>query len=214
MIAYLRGTVRFKRPNRVVIDAGGVGYDVIIPVSTFYGLEEEGREAALHIHTHVREDALALFGFKTEREKILFEELMSVSGVGPKLAITILSGLELDELIAALRKSDLVSLTHIPGVGRKTAERLVLELRDKLDLLAASSSEASAAEPARPSATGEFSGVDEDVLSALVNLGYNRANAEAAVREVRKDKQIPENNFEQVLRTSLRLLARKFFAGK
>jgi holliday junction DNA helicase RuvA len=212
MIAYLRGTVRFKRASRVVIDAGGVGYDVIIPVSTFYTLEEEGRETALHIHTHVREDALALYGFKTEREKILFEKLMGVSGVGPKLAITILSGLEFDDLITALRKGDLVSLTHMPGVGKKTAERLVLELRDKLAEFAAAGEPATAT--AKPTVSGEFSVVEEDVLSALVNLGYNRANAEAAVREVRKDPQIPADDFEQMLRTSLRLLARKFFTTK
>lgn len=213
MIAYLRGTVRFKRPSRVVLDAGGVGYDVTIPVSTFYTLEEEGREAALHIHTHVREDAIALYGFKTEREKTLFEKLIGVSGVGPKLAITILSGLEFDELIAALRKGDLVSLTHMPGVGKKTAERLVLELRDKLAELAAPGDRSAAPAP-RPAVPGEFSGVDEDVLSALVNLGYHRANAEAAVREVRRDSGIPQGDFEQVLRVSLRLLARKFFAAK
>ena len=212
MIAYLRGTVRFKRPSRVVLDAGGVGYDVSIPVSTFYALEDEGREAALHIHTHVREDALALYGFKTEREKTLFEKLMAVSGVGPKLAITILSGLEFDDLIAALRKGDLVALTHMPGVGKKTAERLVLELRDKLADFAAPGEPAAA--PAKPAVPSEFSAVDEDVMSALVNLGYNRSNAEAAVREVRKDPQIPHTDFEQVLRSSLRLLARKFFAAK
>ena len=212
MIAYLRGTVRFKRARRVVIDAGGVGYDVIIPVSTFYPLEDEGRETSLHIHTHVREDALALYGFKTEREKILFEKLMGVSGVGPKLAITILSGLEFDDLITALRKGDLVSLTHMPGVGKKTAERLVLELRDKLAEFAAAGEPAAA--PAEPAAPGEFSAIDEDVLSALVNLGYHRASAEAAVREVRKDKSIAAGDFEQRLRTALRLLARKFFASK
>jgi len=212
MIAYLRGTVRFKRASRVVIEAGGVGYDVTIPVSTFYELEDEGREAALHIHTHVREDTLALYGFKTAREKTLFEKLMTVSGVGPKLAITILSGLELDELVAALRKGDLISLTHIPGVGRKTAERLVLELREKLDDLAAPGSSAATAEGRRPARTGEFSAVQEDVLSALMKLGYGRPNAEAAVREVRKESA--DGDFEQVLRASLRLLARKFFSSK
>ena len=212
MIAYLRGTVRFKRPSRVVLDVNGVGYDITIPVSTFYTLEDEGREAALHIHTHVREDAIALYGFKSEREKTLFEKLIGVSGVGPKLAITILSGLEFDELIAALRKGDLVALTHMPGVGKKTAERLVLELREKLDELAAPGAPAVA--PSKPAVAGEFSAVDHDVISALVNLGYNQASAEAAVREVRKDKSIPEDDFEQALRTSLRLLARKFFASK
>ena len=221
MIAYLRGTVRFKRASRVVIDAGGVGYDVNIPVSTFYTLEDEGRETSLHIHTHVREDALALYGFKTEREKVLFEKLMGVSGVGPKLAITILSGLEFDDLITALRKGDLVSLTHMPGVGKKTAERLVLELRDKLADFTTPGEPA--ATPAKTAAPGEFSAVDEDVLSALVNLGYNRPNAEAAVREVRRearsgagkdDKSIAADDFEQTLRTALRLLARKFFSTK
>ena len=214
MIAYLRGTVRFKRPSRVVIDVGGVGYDVTIPVSTFYTIEDEGRETALHIHTHVREDLIALFGFKTEREKLLFEKLISINGVGPKLAVTILSGLETDELVGALRRGDLVALRNIPGVGPKLAGRLVLELRDKLDELAASATDGAAAEPPRPAVPGEFSAADEDVISALVNLGYNRANAEASVREVRKDKQILEGDFELVLRTSLRLLARKFFAVK
>lgn len=213
MIAYLRGTVRFKRPSRVVIDVGGVGYDVTIPVSTFYSLEDEGLEAALHIHTHVREDAIALFGFKTEREKTLFEKLINVSGVGPKLAVTILSGLELDELIAALRKGDLVALTHMPGVGKKTAERLVLELREKLEELARPGTEA-AAQPVKSAVAGDFSAVEHDVLSALVNLGYNQANAEAAVREVRKSETVPAEDFEQMLRLSLRLLARKFFTAK
>jgi Holliday junction DNA helicase RuvA len=212
MIAYLRGTVRFKRPSRVVMDVGGVGYDVTIPVSTFYTLEDEGSEASLHIHTHVREDAIALFGFKTEREKILFEKLIGVSGVGPKLAITILSGLEFDELIAALRKGDLVALTHMPGVGKKTAERLVLELREKLEELAAPGAPVAVA--AKPAISGEFSAIDQDVISALVNLGYNQASAEAAVREVRKDSSIPADDFEQALRVSLRLLARKFFTSK
>jgi Holliday junction DNA helicase RuvA len=214
MIAYLRGTVRFKRPSRVVIDVGGVGYDVSIPVSTFYSLEDEGREAALHIHTQVREDALALYGFKTEREKTLFEKLISVSQVGPKLAITILSGLEFDELIAALRKGDLVALTHMPGVGKKTAERLVLELRDKLTELSAPGAPADTAPATKPAVAGDFSAIERDVLSALVNLGYNQASAEAAVREVRKAENPPGDDIEQMLRLSLRLLGRKFFSVK
>src|SRR3990172_7077926 len=122
MIAHLRGKLISKNPNKVIIEAAGVGYEVTIPVSTFYELTAQGTEVGLHIYTHVREDSLALFGFRTEREKILFERLISVSGIGPKLAITILSGLEMEELIAVIRKGDVTKLTHIPGVGRKTAE--------------------------------------------------------------------------------------------
>jgi Holliday junction DNA helicase RuvA len=155
----------------------------------------------------VREDTLSLYGFRTEREKKLFERLLSISGVGPKMAVAVLSGLEPDDLIAALRGGNLALLTHVPGVGRKTAERLVLELRGKLDELASAD-----AEPApRPSSPSELTGVAADVLSALVNLGYARPAAEAAIREVREAQ--PDSDLETLLRASLRLLARKFFSA-
>ncbi len=209
MIAYLHGRLLSRKANRVTIDAGGVGYDVMIPVSTFYELGEEGSDVSLHIHTHVREDALALYGFQTEQEKTLFERLLAVSGVGPRLAITILSGLEMNDLVQALRKGDVATLLHMPGVGRKTAERLVLELREKLDDLAlAAASEREAA--GQPAPSGLLGAVDEDVLSALVNLGYTRTNAEAAILEVRRES--PDGEFDDVLRASLRMLARKFFS--
>ncbi len=169
MIAHLRGRLLSKTPNQAVVEAGGVGYDVTISVPTFTGLPDAGGEVALHIHTHVRDDAIALFGFLRGDEKRLFEKLISVSGIGPKLAITILSGMPSETMVAAIRSADTVRLTRIPGIGRKTAERIVLELRDKLEAIAAT--------PAAPAA----SPVAEEVLSALVNLGYPRAAAERAL---------------------------------
>src|SRR5512146_3128442 len=166
MIAHLRGKLIVKHPNQAVVEAGGVGYDVTISVPTFSDLPAAGAEVALHIHTHVREDAIALFGFLRREEKQLFERLIAVSGIGPKLAITILSGMAAADLVNAIRGNDVARLTRIPGIGRKTAERMVLELRDKLDAFGA----APAAPPITP--------VQEDVLSALVNLGYQRAAAE------------------------------------
>ena len=207
MIAHLRGKLLSKKANKVMVDVTGVGYEVFIPVSTFYELGEVGSEVSLHIHTHVREEIFALYGFRTEREKGLFEKFLTVSGVGPKMAVAILSGLELDELIPALRNGNLTLLTHIPGVGRKTAERLVLELREKLEDVAGAADEKTTA---RVSA-GEMTGVEGDVFSALVNLGYARGAAEAAVREV-KD-QNPQADFDSLLRSSLRMLARKFFSS-
>src|SRR3990170_5655958 len=168
MIAHLTGKLITKKANKALVDVAGVGYEVTIPVSTFYELGEIGSEVSLHVYTHVREDTLALYGFRTAREKTLFEKFLSVSGVGPKMAIAILSGLEPQDLIPALRSGNVVLLTHIPGVGRKTAERLVLELREKLDDLAPPG----APPGSQPSAAGELTGVDADVLSALVNLGY------------------------------------------
>ncbi|MBI4460058.1 MAG: Holliday junction branch migration protein RuvA [Acidobacteria bacterium] len=205
MIAHLRGRLISKNPDRVVLETGGVGYEVFIPVSTFYDLAAPGADVELHIHTHVREDSLALYGFRTEREKTLFEKLLSVSGVGPKLAVTILSGLEMAELVPAIRRGDVNKLVHIPGVGRKTAERLILELRDKLDAMAVEETapEAKVA-PLQPAS------VEDDVLSALVNLGYSSYSAEKAVREARQEAT--NGDFEQLLKTSLRLLARKFFS--
>jgi Holliday junction DNA helicase RuvA len=203
MIAHLRGRLLSKTPNRVILDAGGVGYEVSIPVSTFYELGEIGAETSLYIYTYVREDAFSLFGFRTDREKSLFEKLLGVAGVGPKLAITILSGLEIDDLIAAVRKDDVARLVRVPGVGRKTAERLIVELREKLAKFAIEEPERQAVPTTQPGT------VEDDVLSALMNLGYARQQAEAALREARAAS--PDGEFEDWLRTSLRLLARKFF---
>ena len=169
MIAHLRGRLLAKHPNQAIVEAGGVGYDVVISVPTFSELPAAGSEIALHIHTHVREDALALYGFLRPAEKTLFEKLITVSGIGPKLAITILSGMPVDEMIGAIRGNDIAKLTRIPGIGKKTAERMVLELRDKLQAFV------------EVAAVPAVSGVEEDVLSALVNLGYQRAAAERAL---------------------------------
>ena len=207
MIAHLRGKLLSKKANKVLVDVAGVGYEVSIPVSTFYELGGIGSDVSLHVYTHVREDILALYGFRTDREKALFEKFLTVSGVGPKMAIAILSGLEMDELIPALRSGNLTLLTHIPGVGRKTAERLVLELREKLQDMVLPG----AAAAPLPTPASELTGVDGDVLSALVNLGYARPAAEAAVREVRREN--PGADLEQLLRASLRQLARKFFSA-
>lgn len=177
MIAHLRGILLEKHPNQAVIEAGGVGYDVAIPVSTYSALPEPGAEVRLKIHTHVREDAFSLYGFLSEEEKLLFERLITVSGIGPRLAITVLSGLPIPELFAAIRAGAVERLVKIPGVGRKTAERIVLELRDKLP--------APAGRPGEAPPAGEFSAVEQDVLSALINLGCTAAAAEAAVRKAR-----------------------------
>lgn len=193
MIAHLRGRLLEKRPNQVIVDVQGVGYDVTIPVSTFYQLGEPPQEVELFIHTHVREDALALYGFRTPGEKQVFEKLIAVSGIGPKLAITILSGLEASELVPAIRRNDVVKLTRIPGVGRKTAERMVLELRDRL----------LETEAEREAAPAGFSPVEEDVLSAMLNLGYQRGVAEKAIRAVRAEDDMP---FDAMLKRSLQML--------
>lgn len=177
MIAHLRGRLLSKHPNQAIVEAAGVGYDVTITVPTFSDLPAVGTEVALHIHTHVREDALALYGFLRSSEKLLFEKLISVSGIGPKLAITILSGMPADEMVAAIRGNDVARLTRIPGIGRKTSERMVLELRDKLPEAGPSTS------PAVPA----LSAIEEDVLSALVNLGYQRAAAEKTLATLPKD---------------------------
>ena len=174
MIAHLRGKLLAKHPNQVVVETAGVGYEAAISVPTFSDLPECGVEVALHIHTHVREDQIALYGFLRSSEKKLFEKLITVSGIGPKLAITILSGMAADDLTRAIRGNDLTRLTKIPGIGKKTAERMVLELRDKLPEVSES--------PA-PAAT-TLSGTEEDVLSALVNLGYQKAAAEKALATV------------------------------
>jgi Holliday junction DNA helicase RuvA len=169
MIAHLRGKLIAKHPNQAIVETGGVGYDVTITVPTFSDLPASGHDVALYIHTHVREDAIALFGFLRAEEKQLFEKLISVSGIGPKLAITILSGMPTADMVSAIRGNDVARLTRIPGIGKKTAERMVLELRDKLEGFGAA--------PAVATATP----AEEDVLSALVNLGYQRAAAERAV---------------------------------
>src|ERR1700685_4562493 len=183
MIAFLRGKLLEKHPNQVIVETAGVGYDVVIPVSTFSALPDSGAEVALRVHTHVREDALALFGFLTREEKTLFEKLISVSGIGPGLAIKVLSGLATPAIIDAIRRGQVEQLVRIPGVGKKTAERMVLELKDKLDgveigALAAAAGVVTKAEPP----LGE---IEQDVLSALLNLGCQRAAAEAAVRKAK-----------------------------
>jgi|SRR5579872_485312 len=175
MIAHLRGKLLAKHPNQAVVEAAGVGYDVTISVPTFSDLPALGADVALHIHTHVREDVIALYGFLRPTEKVLFEKLITVSGIGPKLAITILSGMAADEMVGAIRGNDVVRLTRIPGIGKKTAERMVLELRDKLP------PSGTTVEPAFA-----MSAVEEDVLSALVNLGYQRAAAEKALSTATK----------------------------
>jgi len=197
VIAQVRGRLLRKEPQEAVVDVGGVGYRVAIPLSTFYRIGEPGVEVTLLTHTHVREDALALFGFLTEAEQALFERLIAVSGVGPKLALSILSGIEAPDLVAALRSSDVIRLTRIPGVGKKTAERLVLELKDKVQGLAASEAEAPAASPA--------GSAKEDLVSALVHLGYSRAEAERGVDRALKDDGT--GRFEDLLRLSLRILS-------
>jgi Holliday junction DNA helicase RuvA len=181
MIGHLRGAVLEKHPNQVVLEVAGVGYDVQIPISTYSALPNAGDTAALRIHTHVREDALVLYGFATSEEKAVFERLISVSGIGPKLAPTVLSGLATAELIAAIRNSDIQSLVRIPGVGKKTAERMVLELKDKLAAIDAAGKSIPAA------GTGSsFSALEQDVLSALQNLGCTRPVAEEALRKTKQ----------------------------
>jgi Holliday junction DNA helicase RuvA len=196
MIAHLRGTILEKHPNQIILEAGGVGYDIQIPISTFTALPDQGATAALRIYTHVREDALLLFGFATPEEKAVFERLISVSGIGPKLAITVLSGLPTPELIAAIRSSDLGRLVRIPGVGKKTAERIVLELKDKLMSVDA------AGKPTPAMETGPaYSMLERDVLSALQNLGCSRPAAEEALRKV-QEKGTPAE-FEPLFRAAL-----------
>lgn len=195
MIAHLRGTLLAKHPNQAIVETHGVGYDVAISVPTFTEMPAAGAEVALHIHTHVREDALSLYGFLRLAEKQLFEKLLTVSGIGPKLAITILSGMPADEMVGAIRGGDLARLTRIPGIGKKTAERMVLELRDKLR--AAGASEMSAA-PASP--------MEEDVISALMNLGYPRAAADKALLAARGGKS--PQSFDVLFREALGALSK------
>jgi Holliday junction DNA helicase RuvA len=192
MIAHLRGRLFSKQPQQAIVEAAGVGYDVAISVTTYTSLPAEGAEVALHIHTQVREDTLALYGFLDRNDKRIFERLITVSGVGPKLAITIQSGLPTERLVAALRAQDHATLTRIPGVGKKLSERLVVELKDKLEDMAVAAPAVVAAGPAA-----------EDVLSALVNLGYQRPSAQKAIEAaVAKDKSVGEH-FDALFRAAL-----------
>lgn len=198
MIAFLRGRLLDKQPNRIVVDVQGVGYDVSVPFSTFYTLGENGADVALRIHTHVREDALALFGFATRLEQDLFERLIGISGIGPKLALAVLSGIEPAELMRAIERTDVARLTTIPGVGKKTSERIVLELKDRLPKPAPHE----VADTTRVAS----SAMRDDLLSALINLGYHRPLAEKAVDSALQ--AAPEGDFEQTLKRALRELAR------
>ena len=193
MIGSLRGMLVEKRPNVVLIDVGGVGYEVIIPLSTFSSLGALHSESTLLIHTHVREDQLALYGFFTTREKQCFELLISASGVGPSLALKILSGMSLDELIPAIRKGDLAHLVRIPGVGRKTAERIVVELRDKLGVV-------DVPQPGKPATKSQL---ESDVASALVNLGYPRPVAQKAIETAVAKSPEAGKDFETLFRAAL-----------
>jgi Holliday junction DNA helicase RuvA len=201
MIAHLTGKILNKQPNQLILDVGGVGYDITIPLSTFYEVGEHGETVSLFILTHVREDALALYGFRTLLEKSLFEKLLSVSGIGPKLGIAVLSGISAEELIPSIQQNDVARLTHIPGVGRKTAERLVLELRDKLKEMAPTGV------PAREEVHGPAGQLKGDAVSALINLGYPEMLADKAVREVIRAEG-PELTFEILLKKSLQFLTR------
>jgi len=201
MIALLRGRLVEKAPSRLIVDVGGVGYDVQVPVSTFFETAEPGAEVELRIHTHVREDQISLYGFGTALEQQLFEHLISVNGIGPKLALGVLSGIEPRELVRAVRTADVGRLTRIPGIGKKTAERVTLELKDKLG---AATFDAAAPSAAPVPATGDA--LKTDVLSALVNLGYQRAAAEKAVEAAMAASTAP--TVEGVLRHALRALAR------
>ena len=198
MIAHLRGTILEKQPNRVVVDVGGVGYDVAVPLSTFYGLADAGGAVALRVHTHVREDAITLFGFATALELELFERLIGISGIGPKVGLAVLSGIEPADLISAIERGDLARLTAIPGVGKKTSERIVLELKDRLP---------KAHVVAAAAGDKDVPVLRDDLLSALMNLGYHRPLAEkgvdAALKAAGRDA-----GFEHTLRQALRELAK------
>jgi Holliday junction DNA helicase RuvA len=194
MIAHLRGLLLSKSPNQIIVECSGVGYEVAISVATFSALPNEGATAALHIYTNVREDQIALFGFAEVTEKRLFEKLLAISGIGPKLAITVLSGISADRLVAAIRSGDHATLTRIPGIGKKTAERVVLELKDKLESLAlpASSDDAAPHGPA-----------GDDAISALVNLGYQRPVAQKAVEAALKREPELSGDFEALFRAAM-----------
>jgi Holliday junction DNA helicase RuvA len=199
VISRLTGSLAEKKPNRLTVDVGGVGYDVLVPLSTFYGIGEPGALVTLRIHTHVREDTIALYGFASALEQDLFERLISISGIGPKLALAVLSGIDPGELVRAIRTQDVARLTRIPGVGKKTAERIGLELKDRLPLAA-------------PSSAGQLDDVAPgedlrgDLLSALTNLGYNHQVAEKAIDVALK--KTPDATFEDALRDILRGMTR------
>ena len=196
MIAHLSGTVLEKHPQRVVVDVGGVGYEVHVPLSTFYVIGEPGSPVTLRVHTHVREDAIQLFGFAAQLEQTLFERLIAISGIGPKVALGVLSGIEPTDLVRAIRQSDLARLTSIPGVGKKTAERIVVELRDRLPQ----------AVPEMGTLPAGEDDVRSDVISALANLGYQRNAAEKALERVLG--HATDRGFEPLLREVLKALAR------
>jgi Holliday junction DNA helicase RuvA len=206
MIAHLSGTLLAKQATSVIIDVGGVGYEVTIPLSTFYDLEDLGSPVQLRIYTYVREDALQLYGFKTLRERELFLKLISVSGIGPKLGITMLSGMNADEMIASIRANNLARLTSIPGVGKKTAERLVMELRDKITSLSSPATDGQVLTETGQAAEQTADAIREDALSALLNFGYQRAAAEKAVTSAVQEGG--DTTVEGILRRSLRHLAK------
>lgn len=203
MIAFLSGTILEKNANSLVLDVSGVGYEVTIPLSTFYDLGEAGSEVALRVYTHVREDQISLFGFRTGLEKELFMQLISVSGIGPKSAVTALSGMSADEIIGAIRQNNLVRLSSIPGVGKKTAERIVIELRDKVAKLSGAAVD-SADSSGSVSVAGDS--VFDDAVSALVNLGYQKAAAEKALKQALQDGT--DGTVQKLLRRALQLLAK------
>ena len=197
MIAFLRGRLLEKHPNRVVLDVNGVGYDVQVPVSSFFGLGEPGSDVSLRIHTHVREDAISLFGFRSALELHLFERLIAVSGIGPKVGLAVLSGIEPPELVQAVQRGDVARLTAIPGIGKKTSERIVLELKDRIGAVTLPAGTTETARSATP--------LRDDLLSALLNLGYHRPAAEKAI-----DRALDADagaSFEVALRAALRRLS-------
>lgn len=199
MIAFLRGRVLEKHPNRLIVDVSGVGYDVAVPLSTFYTAGEAGAEISLRVYTHVREDQLALYGFATALEQTVFERLIAVSGIGPKLALTVLSGIEPRDFVAAIERADVGRLTHIPGVGKKTAERIIVELKDRLHKVMDA-----AGTGVKPASPGDS--MREDLVSALDNLGYHQQAIEKALKRVMPGDD--SMKFEDVLRAALKELAR------
>jgi len=198
MIAHLRGRLLSKTPNQAIVECAGVGYDVTISVATFSALPSEGAETTLHIHTHVREDQIALFGFSETQERRLFEKLLTISGIGPKLAITVLSGISSDRLVTAIRSGDHATLTRIPGIGKKTSERVVLELKDKLDDLAVAIPPTSGGP--HHAAAGQ---AGDDALSALVNLGYPRPVAQKAIETAIEKNPEAARDFELLFRAAM-----------
>jgi Holliday junction DNA helicase RuvA len=206
MIAHLSGTLLIKQATSVIIDVGGIGYEVTIPLSTFYDLEDAGSSVQLRIYTHVREDVLQLYGFKTARERELFLRLISVSGIGPKLAITMIGIMSADEIIASIRTNNLARLTSIPGVGKKTAERLVIELRDKISALSSPALEEEFGAQTGTGAVPSEDAMRDDALSALINFGYQKAAAEKAITTAMQEGG--EISVEVLLRRSLRLMSK------